>query len=99
FPVFRSATWCLPIGKWRSIASTRSSPTITASRRRLRVSRKASSKDPRPPPLFVTWKKAVNGAEPRLRGCIGTLEARCIINGFRDYALTRYLSTAGSIKS
>ncbi|RZR85038.1 hypothetical protein BHM03_00011971 [Ensete ventricosum] len=50
-------------------------------------------------PLFVTWKKAVNGAEPRLRGCIGTLEARCIINGFRDYALTRYLSTAGSIKS
>ncbi|RRT57965.1 hypothetical protein GW17_00031768 [Ensete ventricosum] len=41
-------------------------------------------------PLFVTWKKAVNGAEPRLRGCIGTLEARCIVNGFRDYALTRY---------
>ncbi|WOL06306.1 hypothetical protein Cni_G15038 [Canna indica] len=42
-------------------------------------------------PLFVTWKKAVNGAEPRLRGCIGTLEARCIINGFRDYALTSAL--------
>ncbi|KAJ8499725.1 hypothetical protein OPV22_010277 [Ensete ventricosum] len=41
-------------------------------------------------PLFVTWKKAVNGAEPRLRGCIGTLEARCIINGFRDYALTSH---------
>ncbi|KAL5976351.1 hypothetical protein ACLOJK_020682 [Asimina triloba] len=39
-------------------------------------------------PLFVTWKKAVNGSEPRLRGCIGTLEARCIITGFRDYALT-----------
>ncbi|KAL2227572.1 uncharacterized protein At2g38710 [Sesamum indicum] len=42
-------------------------------------------------PLFVTWKKAVNGGEPRLRGCIGTLEARCIINGFRDYALTSAL--------
>ncbi|CAA6660672.1 unnamed protein product [Spirodela intermedia] len=26
-------------------------------------------------PLFVTWKKAINGTEPRLRGCIGTLEA------------------------
>ncbi|KAJ6804576.1 uncharacterized protein M6B38_259985 [Iris pallida] len=42
-------------------------------------------------PLFVTWKKAVNGTEPRLRGCIGTLEARYLINGFRDYALTSAL--------
>ncbi|KAK4337726.1 hypothetical protein RND71_042213 [Anisodus tanguticus] len=42
-------------------------------------------------PLFVTWKKVVNGGEPRLRGCIGTLEARCIITGFRDYALTSAL--------
>ncbi|KAH7668693.1 AMMECR1 protein [Dioscorea alata] len=42
-------------------------------------------------PLFVTWKKAVNGGEPRLRGCIGTLEARDIITGFRDYALTSAL--------
>ncbi|ONK72195.1 uncharacterized protein A4U43_C04F16760 [Asparagus officinalis] len=42
-------------------------------------------------PLFVTWKKAINGAEPRLRGCIGTLEARDLINGFRDYALTSAL--------
>ncbi|KAK4435931.1 hypothetical protein Salat_0756700 [Sesamum alatum] len=42
-------------------------------------------------PLFVTWKKVVNGAERRLRGCIGTLEARCIVNGFRDYALTSAL--------
>ncbi|EYU33334.1 hypothetical protein ABFS82_03G017100 [Erythranthe guttata] len=42
-------------------------------------------------PLFVTWKKAVNGGEPRLRGCIGTLEARCIVNGFKDYALTSAL--------
>lgn len=41
-------------------------------------------------PLFVTWKKVVNGGDPRLRGCIGTLEARALINGFRDYALTRY---------
>lgn len=43
-------------------------------------------------PLFVTWKKIVNGGEPRLRGCIGTLEARDIVNGFKDYALTRYLN-------
>ncbi|XP_052185046.1 uncharacterized protein At2g38710 isoform X2 [Diospyros lotus] len=42
-------------------------------------------------PLFVTWKKAANGGEPRLRGCIGTLEARSLINGFRDYALTSAL--------
>ncbi|XP_061356385.1 uncharacterized protein At2g38710-like [Gastrolobium bilobum] len=42
-------------------------------------------------PLFVTWKKVINGGEPRLRGCIGTLEARCLINGFRDYALTSAL--------
>ncbi|GJR59441.1 AMMECR1 family protein [Tanacetum coccineum] len=42
-------------------------------------------------PLFVTWKKAVNGEEPRLRGCIGTLEAHDITNGFKDYALTSAL--------
>ncbi|XAR53519.1 hypothetical protein NMG60_11022108 [Bertholletia excelsa] len=42
-------------------------------------------------PLFVTWKKVVNGGEPRLRGCIGTLEARFLISGFRDYALTSAL--------
>lgn len=33
----------------------------------------------------------MNGGEPRLRGCIGTLEARRLISGFKDYALTRYL--------
>ncbi|XP_074310793.1 uncharacterized protein At2g38710-like [Silene latifolia] len=42
-------------------------------------------------PLFVTWKKVVNGGEPRLRGCIGTLEPRALINGFKDYALTSAL--------
>eukprot|EP00850_Spirogloea_muscicola_P003273 SM000013S26442 [mRNA] locus=s13:402583:403857:+ [translate_table: standard] len=42
-------------------------------------------------PLFVTWKKVVNGCEPRLRGCIGTLEARCVLTGFKDYALTSAL--------
>ncbi|CAK9223789.1 unnamed protein product [Sphagnum troendelagicum] len=42
-------------------------------------------------PLFVTWKKVLNGGEPRLRGCIGTLEARCLITGFKDYALTSAL--------
>ncbi|CAB4299119.1 unnamed protein product [Prunus armeniaca] len=41
-------------------------------------------------PLFVTWKKVVNGSETRLRGCIGTLEARSLMNGFKDYALNRY---------
>lgn len=56
-----------------------------------------NSEQPPPPafdagqhPLFVTWKKVVNG-EPRLRGCIGTLEARCLINGFKDFALTSAL--------
>ncbi|XP_062206061.1 uncharacterized protein At2g38710-like [Phragmites australis] len=55
--------------------------------------------DPPPPPafedgnhpLFVTWKKATNGSEPRLRGCIGTLEPRQIASGFKDYALTSAL--------
>lgn len=42
-------------------------------------------------PLFVTWKKVVNGGEPHLRGCIGTLEASFLINGFKDYALTSAL--------
>ncbi|PKA60013.1 Uncharacterized protein AXF42_Ash009697 [Apostasia shenzhenica] len=42
-------------------------------------------------PLFVTWKKVLNGSEPRLRGCIGTLEARGLINGLKDYALTSAL--------
>ncbi|KAJ7284220.1 hypothetical protein O6H91_01G086900 [Diphasiastrum complanatum] len=42
-------------------------------------------------PLFVTWKKVTNGGEPRLRGCIGTLEARCLFSGFKDYALTSAL--------
>ncbi|KAL8538934.1 hypothetical protein ACS0TY_000797 [Phlomoides rotata] len=57
-----------------------------------------NNEEPPPPafdegqhPLFVTWKKVINGGEPRLRGCIGTLEARCIINGFKDYALTSAL--------
>ncbi|KAK6921503.1 AMMECR1 domain [Dillenia turbinata] len=57
-----------------------------------------NSDNPPPPafdggqyPLFVTWKKVVNGGEPCLRGCIGTLESRCLINGFRDYALTSAL--------
>ncbi|RAL40127.1 unnamed protein product [Cuscuta campestris] len=42
-------------------------------------------------PLFVTWKKATNGREPSLRGCIGTLKALPIMNGFREYALTSAL--------
>ncbi|KAK7355364.1 hypothetical protein VNO80_14619 [Phaseolus coccineus] len=42
-------------------------------------------------PLFVTWKTVVNGGDPRLRGCIGTLEARSLINGLKDYALTSAL--------
>ncbi|KAM0914780.1 hypothetical protein ACQ4PT_011293 [Festuca glaucescens] len=57
-----------------------------------------SGEQPPPPafeegvhPLFVTWKKATNGSEPRLRGCIGTLEPRQIVSGFKDYALTSAL--------
>lgn len=46
-------------------------------------------------PLFVTWKKVVNGGDPRLRGCIGTLEARSLINGLKDYALTRFVDVIG----
>ncbi|KAJ1693506.1 hypothetical protein LUZ63_010204 [Rhynchospora breviuscula] len=42
-------------------------------------------------PLFVTWKKTTNGSEPRLRGCVGTLEACQIISGFREYSLTSAL--------
>lgn len=42
-------------------------------------------------PLFVTWKKAINGGDLRLRGCIGTLEARSLISGLKDYALTSAL--------
>ncbi|XP_062029937.1 uncharacterized protein At2g38710 [Rosa rugosa] len=42
-------------------------------------------------PLFVTWKKMVNGSEPRLRGCIGTLEPRGLVNGFKDYTLNSAL--------
>ncbi|CAI5458092.1 unnamed protein product [Closterium sp. Yama58-4] len=54
--------------------------------------------DPPPPafeggqyPLFVTWKKVSDSGEARLRGCIGTLEARCVLTGFKDYALTSAL--------
>ncbi|KAK6164179.1 hypothetical protein DH2020_001043 [Rehmannia glutinosa] len=53
-----------------------------------------------PPPAFdegQQYGKVINGGEPRLRGCIGTLEARCIINGFRDYALTRHQIWLGDI--
>ncbi|XP_074312397.1 uncharacterized protein At2g38710-like [Silene latifolia] len=42
-------------------------------------------------PLFVTWNKVVNGGEPRLRGCIGTLGPYPLLNGFRDFALTSAL--------
>ncbi|WZZ59592.1 hypothetical protein YC2023_059699 [Brassica napus] len=45
-------------------------------------------------PLFVTWKKIVNDGKPQLHVCIGTLEARRLISGFKDYALTMYLTTA-----
>lgn len=38
-------------------------------------------------PLFVTWKKVLSNGDTRLRGCIGTLEPRCVLQGFKDYAL------------
>lgn len=44
-------------------------------------------------PLFVSWHKASSraGGGERLRGCIGTLEARPLRAGLRDYALTSAL--------
>jgi len=38
-------------------------------------------------PLFVTWN-TVYGSSTRLRGCIGTFEARELGDGLRSYALT-----------
>jgi len=38
-------------------------------------------------PLFVTWN-TVHGSSTRLRGCIGTFEARELGDGLRSYALT-----------
>lgn len=41
-------------------------------------------------PLFVTWNKASRrGGEYRLRGCIGTFEARNLHTSLREYALIR----------
>ena len=43
-----------------------------------------------PSPLFVSWHKTSRlGGDPRLRGCIGTLEPRPLHTAVRDYALTR----------
>ena len=44
-------------------------------------------------PLFVTWHKASSrpGGQPRLRGCIGTLEARQLRTALGEYALTSAL--------
>lgn len=40
--------------------------------------------------VFVTWKKAAGGrGEPRLRGCIGTLDPRDAHGAVKDYALIR----------
>jgi len=44
-------------------------------------------------PLFVTWKKTSPSEEElRLRGCIGTFEAKPLDSGLKDYALTAYVS-------
>ncbi|GAB4815132.1 hypothetical protein N2152v2_002178 [Parachlorella kessleri] len=42
-------------------------------------------------PLFVTWNKAGKYGEPRLRGCIGTLEAKPLHTAMREYSLTSAL--------
>lgn len=43
-------------------------------------------------PLFVTWSKdRGRGAEPRLRGCIGTLEPTTLPRGLTEFALTSAL--------
>jgi hypothetical protein len=41
-------------------------------------------------PLFVTWN-VVSSGEKRLRGCIGTFEAKELGDGLRSYALTSYV--------
>jgi AMMECR1 domain-containing protein len=41
-------------------------------------------------PLFVTWN-VVDSGEKRLRGCIGTFEAKELGDGLRSYALTSYV--------
>ncbi|KAK9865927.1 hypothetical protein WJX84_006407 [Apatococcus fuscideae] len=42
-------------------------------------------------PLFVTWNKLSRRGTYRLRGCIGTLEAKQLHQALRDYALTSAL--------
>jgi hypothetical protein len=42
-------------------------------------------------PLFVTWNTVTKNGEKRLRGCIGTFEAKELNEGLRDYALTSYV--------
>eukprot|EP00884_Botryococcus_braunii_P009353 jgi/Botrbrau1/18419/Bobra.0072s0011.2 len=42
-------------------------------------------------PLFVSWHKETQKGEPKLRGCIGTLEAKQLRNALKDYALTSAL--------
>ena len=37
-------------------------------------------------PLFVTWEK-VDGGEPSLRGCIGSLDTSSLYNGLKYFAL------------
>eukprot|EP00898_Chlorokybus_atmophyticus_P005441 jgi/Chlat1/5899/Chrsp4S06399 len=41
--------------------------------------------------LFVTWKRLSRNGDTRLRGCIGTLEARRIVPALKEYALTSAL--------
>ncbi|KAF4355521.1 hypothetical protein F8388_003102 [Cannabis sativa] len=43
-----------------------------------------------PPPAFDDGQHC-KWWGPRLRGCIGTLEARWLVNGFKDYALNSAL--------
>lgn len=40
-------------------------------------------------PLFVTWNKSNRHGEVRLRGCIGTFEARALHQAVQEYSLTR----------
>ena len=49
----------------------------------------------------MSWHKASSraGGGERLRGCIGTLEARPLHGGLRDYALTRCEAAAAALRS
>jgi hypothetical protein len=47
-------------------------------------------------PLFVTWNTVSKSGHKSLRGCIGTFEPHKLGHGLKSYALTSYVSFAGT---